>query len=199
MRELTAADYKRIRAQLAAMQRVNMWGPGRLALVAMLLIQLARTEPVWALPPDPLEEAQRAMMRLFDPKPAPAPVVCPPPMRAAVLPRLDAAETWLLARAATAAVHGRVRLWAHDFREIAELHPARPPGVGWAACRGEGCPWCAWAVDPTPDKLPAFVMWKNPYLPREQAEWVTAEIGGYRVSGPANQQGVRLFEGEALW
>lgn len=31
------------------------------------------------------------------------------------------------------------------------------------------------------------------------AEWVTREVAGFRVSGPANQPGVRLTMGESLW
>jgi hypothetical protein len=187
VRELTTTDYERIHAQVNALQRVYMWGPAKLAYVAVLLTQIARTEPLWPTPEEPAW-----------PIPDPPPT-CAPLVRSAVPPALTPDQTWLLARAATAAAHGRVRLWNAEFGEIAELHPACPPSAGWAPCRGEGCPWCAWAVDPTPEKLPAFVMPPNPYLPPEQAEWVTAEIGGYRVSGPANQPGVRLFGGEPLW
>lgn len=119
MRELTAADYQQIHAELDALQRIYMWGPGKLAYVAMLLIQLAKTEPLWQVPDDPFADAQRAMMRIFEP--APAPVVCPPPGRVAVLPQLDDTQTWLLGRAANAAVHGRWRLWDSEWRPVAEL------------------------------------------------------------------------------
>ncbi|MGY4103443.1 hypothetical protein ACW2Q0_28350 [Nocardia sp. R16R-3T] len=138
MRELTAADYDRISEQLAALQRVNMWGPAKLATVAILLIQLAKTEPLWPIPEEPVWPVEDS-----------APT-CAPLVRAAVLPTLTPDQTWLLARAATA-----------------ELHPARPPARGWAVCQGEGCAWCAWAADPKPETLPAMMMAANPFLPSE--------------------------------
>ncbi|WP_280247307.1 hypothetical protein [Nocardia abscessus] len=217
--DISAVNAERLRAYETQRARLYGWtdfltrtrgrmlAPASFAQYVVLLRELANRGELPPLPefiarpePDRFAEAQRAIMRLLRPKPAPAPPIpCPPPGRVAVLPRLTTAERWLLAHAAEAAAHGRVRLWDADWNQTATLHPARPPARRWAECIGEGCAWCAWAVDPTPEKLPAFVMPPNPLLPREQAEWVTAEIGGYRVSGPANQPGVRLFEGEALW
>lgn len=110
MRELTAADRERVAEQVAAMQRVNMWGPAKLATVHLLLLNLARHEPFWPIPDDPV-------WPMWEWPPAP----CPPPGHVAVLPTLTPYQDWLLGRAAHAAVHGRWRLWDGQWREIAEL------------------------------------------------------------------------------